>query len=228
MTEPVRLAKRVARLRGVSRSEAEHFIAGGWVRVGGKVVEEPQFRVQDETIEIDPAATALALPPVTLLLHKPAGEQAAVDAAHRSADDRSVIHRLKRHLDRLGAPTPLPLPASGLVVLTQDGRVLRKLTEDAATIEQELIVQVSGEATPDRLRRLCHGLPAVKVSINSQTGTETRLRFALKGVSAGQLPAMCERVDLAVIALKRIRIGRVPLGPLAPGQWRFLLPQERF
>ncbi|MEQ1659472.1 MAG: S4 domain-containing protein, partial [Hylemonella sp.] len=74
MSEPVRLSKRLAALLPCSRSEAEQYIEGGWVRVNGQVVEEPHFRVLDEKIELDPEARLMELPPVTLLLHKPAGQ----------------------------------------------------------------------------------------------------------------------------------------------------------
>ena len=67
-----RLAKRVAAMVPCSRSEAEQYIEGGWVKVNGQVVEEPQFRVADQTIAIDPDASLLALSGITILLHKPA------------------------------------------------------------------------------------------------------------------------------------------------------------
>ena len=62
MIDSIRLAKRVAELRACSRREAEQIITGGWVRVNGVVVEEPQFRVAEETIEIDGSAGRLDLP----------------------------------------------------------------------------------------------------------------------------------------------------------------------
>ena len=235
MSEPVRLAKRVAQLKGCSRSEAEQYIEGGWVTVDGQVVEEPQFRVQHQAIAIDPAASLLALLPITILLHKPADAASEVKPDQRAKDDPSGIRMLKRHLGNLVNPAPLPRPASGLVVLSQDGRVLRKLTEDAATIEQELIAQIAGEVTPQQLRRLCHGLtfqgqplPPIKVSVNSASESETRLRFAIKGVPPDHVPGMCDAVGLRLTALKRMRIGRVSLGPLPAGQWRYLMSGERF
>ena len=119
--------------------------------------------------------------------------------------------------------------------LSQDGRILRKLTEDAATIEQELIAHVAGEVAPEQVKRLCHGLsfrnqplPPVKVSVNSTGEGETRLRFALKGVLPDHVPGMCDEVGLKLLALKRIRIGRVALGPLPVGEWRYLMAHERF
>ena len=219
-----------------SRREAELYIEGGWVRVDGKVVEEPQYRVTDERVELDPGATLAALEPVTLLLHKPAdvsGDaalQLLVPAA-RAPDDLSGIRTVKRHFAQLAPLLPLPTPASGLAVFSQDPRIVRKLTEDAMTIEQELIAQVAGQIRPDGLALLGHGLifegkplPPIKVSWQN----ETRLRFALKGIAPALVPGMCEQVGLRVVALKRIRIGRLPMAGLPPGQWRYLQPGERF
>src|SRR5512139_901621 len=108
MTEPIRLAKRVAELRTCSRREAEQLITGGWVRVDGIVVEEPQFRVTDQRVEIDPAADLGQTEPVTLLLHKPAGYQVLpgdgarpasqlLDAANLWPEDLSGRRPLKKH-----------------------------------------------------------------------------------------------------------------------------------
>lgn len=153
----------------------------------------------------------------------------------RSADDRSGLRILKKHANGLTALAPLPTEASGLAVFSQDLRVMRKLTEDIEVVEQEVMAEVRGSVPPEALARLCHGLsfngralPPIKVSISSANPEQTRLRFALKGIRPGQVPAMCEGVGLKLLALKRIRLGRVALAGLAPGQWRYLLPHERF
>ena len=67
-------------------------------------------------------------------------------------------------------------------------------------------------------------LSPAKVSWQS----EARLRFALKGEVPGQIAFLCESVGLTVEAMKRLRVGRVPLSQLPPGQWRYLMPYERF
>ncbi|MBC7706723.1 MAG: RNA-binding protein, partial [Rhodoferax sp.] len=67
-----------------------------------------------------------------------------------------------------------------------------------------------------------------KVSINSQTGGVTGLRFAIKGSFPGQIAQMCDTAGLAILSIKRIRVGRVPLAGLLSGQWRYLMPYERF
>ncbi|MCY1552658.1 hypothetical protein D9M68_890660 [compost metagenome] len=58
--------------------------------------------------------------------------------------------------------------------------------------------------------------------------SETRLRFAVKGIAPQWVPWMCEQVGLRVTALKRIRIGRIPMAAMPPGQWRYLPAGERF
>ena len=233
MNEPVRLAKRLAEMLPCSRREAEQYIEGGWVKVDGVVVEEPQFRVLHQSIALSKDASLLAPTAVTLLLHKPAGCEADLQQATRSPDDRSGIKPLKKHL-AAELVTPLSLPASGLVVFTDDWRVSRKLREDAATLEHEVVVEVAGSIQPgglERLNRMDHGftfngklLPPAKVSWQS----EARLRFALKGEQPGQIAYFCESVGLSVLGMKRLRLGRVALSGLAVGQWRYLLPTERF
>ena len=251
MTEPVRLAKRLAEMLACSRREAEQYIEGGFVTVNGVVVEEPQARVQNQSIVLLPGASLLALTPVTLLLHKPAGYESRdaanasgdagiqtaaqlLTAANHSPDDRSGIRPLKKHFSSAELLTPLATAASGLVVFSGDWRVARKLREDARLLEHEVVVEVSGEIRPgglERLNRIDHGftyrgalLPPAKVSWQS----EKRLRFALKGEIPGQIAYLCESVGLTIEAMKRLRVGRMPLSQLQPGQWRYLMPYERF
>jgi 23S rRNA pseudouridine2604 synthase len=235
--EPQRLSKVVAALVPCSRREAEQYIAEGWVRVQGAVVEEPQFRVAaGDRVEVDPKARLLPPVAATLLVHKPAGMSerealAGVGAASHWSEDRTGIRRVKSHAAGLVPLLPLPTPAAGLSVFSQDGRIIRKLQEDARLVEQELLAEVTGTIAPGGLRRLCSGLapqgqplPPARVSWQS----EARLRFAVKGIAPATIPWMCAQVGLTLTALKRIRIGRVPMAGLPPGQWRYLGPDERF
>ena len=240
MPDPVRLSKCVADLARCSRLEAEQYVKGGWVSVDGRVVEDPARLVSDEVITIDPAAQVEAVEPATVLLHKPVGfdaisgpkvAAALVQPETRWADDPSGVHLLERHFHRLTPLVPLDAEASGLMVLTQDGRVWRRLTEDGDEIEQEFVVEVSGEIAPYGLRKLNHGLhyngrPLRPCKVSWQN--EIRLRFALKGVQGGQLRDMCAQVGLDVVAIRRIRIGKIPLGKMPVGSWRYLPVGERF
>lgn len=173
--EGERLAKRVAHLLGCSRSEAEQYIEGGFVRVDGVVVEDPPFRVQQQTVTVDADASLLSLSAVTLVLNKPPGWlDGLTDApipsphykgkkpkvhtarellllAHRSPQDPADTRVLKRHFNALEASVGLETGASGLVVFTQDWRTQRKLTEDLGVMEHELIAEVQGEILPESL-----------------------------------------------------------------------------
>jgi 23S rRNA pseudouridine2604 synthase len=240
MTQPVRLSKHLAELTGCSRSEAEQYIRGGWVCVDGRVVEDPAHPVSSEVVTLDPAARLEAVEPATILLHKPAGfdtihglKPAAelVQAGTRWPDDPSGVRLLARHFHRLTPLVPLDAEASGLMVLTQDGRVWRRLTEDGDQIEQEFVVEVSGDIAPYGLHKLNHGLhyggralEPCKVSWQN----EIRLRFAIKGAQGGQLRDMCAQVGLAVVAIRRIRIGKIALAKMPVGSWRYLPVGERF
>ena len=240
MSDPVRLAKRVADLAHCSRLEAERYIKGGWVSVDGRVVEDPAHPVSTETVVLDPDAQLEVVEPATILLHKPvgydtiSGRKAAaglVQPETRWTEDPSGVRMLDRHFHRLTPLVPLDAEASGLMVLTQDGRVWRRLTEDGDEIEQEYVVEVSGEIAPYGLRKLNHGLhyngralPPCKVSWQN----EIRLRFAIKGVQGGQLRDMCKQVGLDVVAIRRLRIGKVSLAKMPVGMWRYLPVGERF
>ncbi|MDP2787501.1 MAG: RNA pseudouridine synthase [Pseudomonadota bacterium] len=256
MTDSIRLAKRVAELRACSRREAEQIITGGWVQVDGIVIEEPQFRVADQHIEIAPKANPAQAEPVTLLLHKPPGYHTGQNdtgqgdseyaAAHLlntdtlwAETDPSFVARavlpttrpLKMHFAQLTACVPLETTASGLTVYSQDWRIVRKLTDDAAMVEHEIVVEVAGELTPDGLKRLNRGIPFLNrtpTSIKVSRQNETRLRIALKGARPGQITHLCEAVGLQVLSMKRIRLGGVSMGKLPPGQWRYLRGNERF
>jgi len=244
-SEPMRLTHRVAQLFGCSRDDAEHYIRNGWVTVDGIVVEAPQHPVTVELVELHGGARLEPVEPATILLHKPAGfdtisgenpAAALVTPDTHWADDPSDIRPLQRHFHRLTPMVPLDADASGLMVLTQDGRVWRRLSEDGDEIEQEFLVEVSGEIAPYGLRKLSHGLhyngrplPPCKVSWQN----EIRLRFAIKGVQGGQLRDMCAQVGLGVVAIRRLRIGKIPIGKgpdgaMPPGQWRYLPVGERF
>ena len=242
--ESIRLAKRVADMLPCSRREAELYIEGGWVTVDGAVVDVAGYRVLPaQQVVMLANASLTTADPVTILLHKPVGVDGNTDAEGgnpllqlinantRAADDKSELIFLQRQLRDTRMLMPLSAEASGLLVFSQDWRVVRKLVEDADKVEQEFIVEVTGELINNGLALLNHGLswsgrplPMMKVSWQN----ERRLRFAVKNVVAVQIAGACEQVGLCVVSIKRIRIGRMPMAGLAVGQWRYLRGYERF
>jgi 23S rRNA pseudouridine2604 synthase len=229
--DAIRLAKRVAEIVPCSRAEAERYIAGGWVSVDGVVAEDPATRVTPaQAVTLLPGAEPVEPVPVTILLNKPAGVDAAgalalITPEHLAPQGQGAQRFLKRHLAKLSPVAPLDTTASGLLVFSQDWRVTRKLVADADRIEHEYVAEVSGAMLDGGLSRLnMGGAYPLKASWQS----EGRLRFAGKGVDAGRIADLCAGVGLTVTSLRRLRVGRVSLAGLPAGQWRYLGEFERF
>jgi 23S rRNA pseudouridine2604 synthase len=271
-SEGERLSKRIMQLRDCSRREAEQYIEAGFVRVDGLVVQEPQFRVANQTVTVDAHASLLNLVSVTLILNKPVGwtdgleplpsdrptsagkpasagrpaslrrastgpnnVRSLLTVAQHSQSDRSGVRLMKSHLAKLDASVPLEYEASGLVAFTQDFRVQRKLMEDMPFMEQELMVDVRGEVLPEALIPIERAmrderlrLPDFKISVGSSKPERSQLRLAVKGSHLGLAPYVCELAGLQIMAMRRIRLGRVSLGDLEEGTWRYLSEGERF
>lgn len=237
MTAPLRLDRRLVELTGCPRAQAQRWIEGGWVTVDGVVVEQPQRMVTTEEVLLNTEERVDQTPPATMLLHKPDGvapadlPQLISDETH-SLLDASGVRTLQRHFHgQRFLAAPLAGDESGLVVVTQDPRVQRFMQQRLADLEQEYLVEVRGDILPYGLQRLASGLqfggrPIPRCRVSWQN--EERLRFAIKPVLPGQLQHMCAEVGLEVVQVRRLRIGRVALGRIAPGQWRYLGPEERF
>lgn len=244
---PVQNGVRVSKLlseRGLcSRREADQFIERGWVYVDGTRVTELGTRASpNAAITLDKEARALQQRLMTILLHKPVGyvsgqpepgfQPAAVlvrpENQQRTADT-PLFH--PTHLKGLAPAGRLDIDSTGLLVLTQDGRVARRLIGENSKVEKEYLVRVEGHLDDNGLARLNRGLeldgkplkPAHVEWLNAD-----QLRFILNEGRKRQIRRMCELVGLRVVGLKRVRIGKVVLADLPVGQWRYLRDSESF
>jgi 23S rRNA pseudouridine2604 synthase len=229
-----------------SRREADEWITRGWVRVDGRVVAELGSRVMpDQRITIDPRARGEQAQRVTILLHKPVGYVSGqpedgyppavtlIGPKGQWRDDRSAVTFNRNHLRSLAPAGRLDIDSTGLLVLTQDGRIAKQLIGEDSAVEKEYLVRVDAPQRLDArgLALLNHGLeldgqplrPARVEWIN-----DGQLRFVLNEGRKRQIRRMCEAVGLKVTGLKRVRIGNVVLGALPLGQWRYLRGDEAF
>ena len=251
--EGVRISKLLTERGLASRREADEWIAAGWVRVGGKPAVLGQRAAPDAVIQIDPLARRQQARQVTVLLHKPMGfvsgqpeegyPSAATlfTAANRWREDRSrTLFHPGQHRG-LAPAGRLDIDSTGLLVLTQDGRVAKQLVGELSPVEKEYLVRVAcgdpalgrpSEQLPSAaLARLRHGLELdgrALLPAKVSWANEDQLRFVLREGRKRQIRRMCEAVGLQVLALKRVRIGSVVLGALPAGQWRYLGELERF
>jgi 23S rRNA pseudouridine2604 synthase len=241
--EGIRLSKIMAERGICSRREADEFIERGWVFVDGKRVSELGVRIDpDARITLAAEATRTQQQRVTILLHKPVGyvsgqpEPGYAPAVSLIGGDnqfdRDTAQRFHpSQLKNLAPAGRLDIDSTGLLVLTQDGRIARQLIGADSEVDKEYLVRVEGTLAENGLALLNHGLwlddrplrPAKVEWIN-----DDQLRFVLREGRKRQIRRMCELVGLQVVGLKRVRIGQVKLSDLPLGQWRYLREDERF
>jgi 23S rRNA pseudouridine2604 synthase len=252
--EGVRLSKVLAERGLASRREADEWIEAGWVRVNGVAAVLGQRVQPDVQIDIDPLAHKQQAQRVTVLLHKPMGyvsgqaedgyQPASVlfTAANRWKEDNAPTKFHPGHQRGLAPAGRLDIDSTGLLVLTQDGRVAKTLIGDDSRVEKEYLVRVqpmNPDAVPksepmlppEQMALLHHGLTLDGRALRPARiswANEDQLRFVLREGRKRQIRRMCELVGLKVLGLKRVRIGSVVLGKLPAGQWRYLRPDERF
>ncbi len=237
--------------RGVaSRREADDWIAAGWVKVNGRMAVLGQRALPDAVIDIDPRARKEQARSVTILLHKPVGYVSG--QAEDGYEPASVLVKPENHwredparqtwhpgqLRGLAPAGRLDIDSTGLLVLTQDGRIAKLLIGDQTRVEKEYLVRVAyqgqqpqGLVPEDAIERLRHGLVLDDVELRPARvswANEDQLRVVLREGRKRQIRRMCELVGLEVLGLKRVRIGSIVLGPLPAGQWRYLDEHERF
>ena len=239
----VRVSKLMAERGLCSRREADTYIERGWVFVDGERLTELGTRADPSvTIKLDKGARAAQQQQMTILLHKPVGYVSGQPEPGFTPAVTLVLpenqYRLPQtplfhasHLKGLAPAGRLDIDSTGLLVLTQDGRVARQLIGEHSTVDKEYLVRVEGRLDARGLALLNHGLsldnrelkPAQVEWLN-----DDQLRFVLHEGRKRQIRRMCELVGLRVVGLKRVRIGKVKLGDLPLGQWRFLRDDETF
>src|SRR5689334_7070924 len=242
--EKVRISKLMSAQGICSRREADSYIERGWVLVDGVRVTELGSRAfPNQKITLAKEAQSQQDASVTILLNKPVGYVSAqaekgyqpaitlVKPDTRFKGDRSPLRFSAVHLRGLAPAGRLDIDSTGLLVLTQDGRIAKLLIGENSAIEKEYLVRVQGKLSKEGLARLNFGLSldgeALKPAKVSWQN-EDQLRFVLREGKKRQIRRMCELVDLAVTGLKRVRIGSVVLADLPSGEWRYLRSDERF
>lgn len=243
--EPLRLSKLMSERGLCSRREADDYISRGLVRVNGEIVSELGTKVMpDVRISLESDALKQQKKLVTIILNKPIGyvsgqPEPGYEPAIRLVNDRNQFGLQKKVLQRgdlqgIAVVGRLDIDSQGLLIFTQDGRLAKKIIGENSEIEKEYIVRVQyhgpeGKLPEEKLKLLNFGLSidgeklkrAVVEWIN-----DDQLRFILKQGKKRQIRKMCEMVDLEVKGLKRVRVGKLNLGKLPEGRWRFLEEDE--
>jgi 23S rRNA pseudouridine2604 synthase len=242
--EKIRISKLMSEQGLCSRREADSYIERGWVLVDGEPVTELGTRIfPNQRITLAKGAQVQQNASVTVLLNKPIGYVSAqpekgyrpaivlFTAENRFKEDRSDITFTLAHTRGLAPAGRLDIDSTGLLVLTQDGRIAKQLIGEGSGMEKEYLVRVEGKLSREGLAKLNFGLsldgePLKRAEVVWQN--KDQLRFVLRQGKKRQIRRMCELVGLTVTGLKRVRIGKVKLGELPTGQWRYLGSNESF
>jgi 23S rRNA pseudouridine2605 synthase/23S rRNA pseudouridine2604 synthase len=223
----MRLQKFLSRAGICSRRKGEEYIIAGWVKVNGKIVTELGVKVDPErdAVEVDSDAIRSDSAPIYIALNKPRGY---VSSCHQP--NEKIVLDLLDISERVYPVGRLDKDSSGLLLLTNDGRLHHRLSHPSFNHEKEYEVTVDKPLPGGALRKLAKGLPMM--------GTRTRparvkrisarqFRIVLQEGKNRQIRRMVRKVGNQVVDLKRIRIANIELASLPLGRWRHLAAKEK-
>ena len=221
--KPERIAKVLARAGLCSRREAERWIEGGRVQVDGKTLDSPAFKVEHaNTIVVD--GKLLNEPQATKLwrYHKPPG----LVTTHNDPQGRpTVFERLPKELGRVISIGRLDLNSEGLLLLTNDGELARRMEMPATGWVRSYRVRVRGTVDEDKLKKLKDGITiagvnygSIDTTLDSKTRTNAWLSVALSEGKNREIRKVMEHMDLKVNRLIRLSYGPYHLNKLTRGE----------
>jgi 23S rRNA pseudouridine2604 synthase len=243
MEEKIRLSKLLSQQGICSRREADLYIERGWVYVDGKCIDVLGTKVSPySSISLKKELEQMQSNKVTILLNKPLGYVSCLpEKGYEPAitlitpenhfSSRSSHILLPAHLEKLSVAGRLDINSKGLLVFTQCGAVAKQLIGEDSGVEKEYFVRVSDYLTKEDCQWLEHGLeldgkPLKRAKVKKLS--ETTFTIILKEGKKRQIRRMCELLRLTALELKRIRIGKIELGNLPLGCWRYLRSDESF
>jgi 23S rRNA pseudouridine2605 synthase len=220
---PERIAKVLARAGVCSRREAERWIREGRVSVDGRVLATPAVTVEAASdIRID--GKPLPIPERRRLwrYHKPAG----LVTSHRDEKGRpTVFDALPKDLPRLISVGRLDLNSQGLLLLTNDGGLARRLELPSTGWVRRYKVRVHGEAQPEQLAALAKGITIkgvvygpINATLEREQGSNAWIAMALREGKNREVRRVLEHLGLQVTRLIRLSYGPFQLGNLPRGE----------
>ena len=222
----VRLQKFLAHAGVCSRRAAEALITDGKVAVNGTVVTELGSRVnpQKDKVSVGGRPVEPEEKAIYLLLHKPVG--VITSCKH---GDAKVVTDLVDVRQRVYPVGRLDQDSSGLLLLTNDGRIHHRLSHPSFDHEKEYRVRVDSPISTGALKKMERGIRLKEGMTRPcrirRTG-ETSFSIVLQEGRNRQIRRMVKAVGCEVVSLKRVRMASITLGATKPGAWRHLTERE--
>jgi 23S rRNA pseudouridine2605 synthase len=221
-TEPMRIAKAMARSGLCSRREAERWIEEGRVAVNGSVIRSPALDVgPDDRVMVDGKPLPGAEPPKLWRYHKPRG----LVTTHRDPEGReTVFDKLPASLGRVISVGRLDVTSEGLLLITNDGALARHLELPSTGWLRRYRVRAHGRVTPAALERLKDGIEVegvkygpIEAHLDKEQGANVWLTLGLREGKNREVRKVLAALGLDVNRLIRISYGPFQLLDLAPG-----------
>lgn len=229
--EEMRLQKYLAACGVASRRGAEQIIAEGRVCVNGETVTEMGVKIRaKDRVTVDGAAVKPEKNKYYIMLNKPAGVLSSVK------DDRGrecVVNLIEGVNARLYPVGRLDYDTTGLLLLTNDGDFMQRVTHPSFEIWKTYEAVVKGTPNETDVKKFAEGLqledgktlPAV-LDVVGYKGNNAIVEVSIREGRNRQVRRMLERIGHPVNSLKRISFGTLELGDLRPGKWRHVRPEE--
>ncbi len=227
----MRLNQAIARTGYCARRKADELIAAGKVRVNGKLATDFSLQIDPEYDELIVEGNKLSFGHhIYVALNKPAG----VVTTMSDQDGRTtVIDLLPPNLRSLRPVGRLDMYSEGLLILTNDGELAQRLTHPSMHLPKLYEIRVRGTVTDAHLRSMSKGimlddgmtLPA-KVKLQSRNNSYSDFEISITEGRNRQIRRMCSHFGYAVVRLRRLGIGRLQLGLIPSGSWRYLTDDE--
>ncbi len=221
----MRIQKYLSEIGLLSRREAEKYLLLGLIKVNGKVIDKLGTTIDPEKdkIEVD-LQNSKAEKKSSFAVYKPIGI-----VVSESESEGKTIKKAFPKLSHLSPIGRLDKQSEGLLILSNDGVIAKNITGKDHLIEKEYEVTVREDVVPAMIEKFKSGividkqktLPAKAEKIDRHT-----FSICLKEGRKHQIRRMCDAVHLTVENLKRIRIGKITLGSLGPGNARALSKEE--
>jgi 23S rRNA pseudouridine2605 synthase len=225
-----RLQKYMARCGAASRRKSEEMISAGRVTVNGQTVAELGYKVNEgDEVMLDGKTLSPESRKVYIALNKPVGYVSTV----KDERGRKTLLDLVDVPERIYPIGRLDYDTSGLIFLTNDGEIYNKVIHPREEKNKVYIALVQGILTKEEIDSFEKGLeidgqmtaPA-EIKTRSILGKNAQVEITIHEGRNRQIRKMCEKIGHPVITLKRISIGKIEIGDLPIGKWRYLTEKE--
>lgn len=213
-----------------SRRKADALIEAGLVEVNGKKIDSPGIDIKEKDVVKVKGKVVRPEKQEYVIFYKPAGY---ITTNKDEKGRKTIFDILPEKMQNLKAAGRLDKDSSGLLILTNDGELIQKLTHPKQQVPKVYIVMAQGKVTQNDLEKLAKGIEIEKGKTAYAEGiivdyenSITTLQITLYQGYNRQIRRMFEAIKRPVVALKRISHANITLAGLKKSRFRYLKPKE--